>query len=36
MRAYSKDSPVHLAVDRCKLLGLSGLFTASDMRYEVA
>lgn len=36
MSAYLKDIPVYLAVGRCTLLGLSGLFTASDMRYEAA
>lgn len=34
MSAYLKDIPAYLAVGRCTLLGLSGLFTASDMRYE--
>lgn len=33
MSAYLKDIPVYLTVGRCTLLGLSGLFTASDMRY---
>ncbi|MFY8143196.1 MAG: glucokinase [Caulobacter sp.] len=36
MSAYLKDIPVYLTVGRCTLLGLSGLFTASDMRYEAA
>lgn len=36
MSAYLKDIPVYLAVGRCTLLGLSGLFTASDMRYNAA
>lgn len=34
MSAYLKDIPVYLAIGRCTLLGLSGLFTASDMKYE--
>ncbi|MCY1649050.1 glucokinase [Caulobacter sp. SL161] len=36
MSAYLKDIPVYLAVGRCTLLGLSALFTASDLRYEAA
>ena len=36
MSGYLKDIPVYLTVGRCTLLGLSGLFTASDMRYEAA
>ncbi|MET3665134.1 glucokinase [Caulobacter sp. 1776] len=34
MSAYLKDIPVYLAVGRCTLLGLSGLFSASDMKYS--
>lgn len=33
MGAYVQGIPVYLAVGRCTLLGLSGLFSASDMRY---
>jgi len=33
MSAYLKDIPVYLTVGRCTLLGLSGLFSASDMKY---
>lgn len=33
MSGYLKDIPVYLAKGRCTLLGLSGLFTASDMKY---
>jgi glucokinase len=33
MSAYVQDIPVYLAVGRCTLLGLSGLFSASDMKY---
>ena len=33
MSAYLKDIPVYLTVGRCTLLGLSALFTASDMKY---
>ena len=34
MSAYLRDIPVYLARGRCTLLGLSGLFSASDMRYS--
>ena len=34
MSGYLKDIPVYLTRGRCTLLGLSGLFTASDMRYS--
>nr|WP_295108910.1 glucokinase [uncultured Caulobacter sp.] len=34
MSAYLKGVPVYLTVGRCTLLGLSGLFTASDMKYS--
>lgn len=33
MSAYLHDIPVYLAIGRCNLLGLSSLFSASDMRY---
>lgn len=33
MSQYLKDIPVYLTIGRCTLLGLSGLFTASDMKY---
>ena len=33
MSGYLKDIPVYLTRGRCTLLGLSGLFTASDMKY---
>lgn len=33
MGAYLQDIPVYLAIGRCTLLGLSGLFSASDMKY---
>ncbi len=33
MSGYLKDVPVYLTRGRCTLLGLSGLFTASDMKY---
>jgi glucokinase len=33
MSDYLKDIPVYLTVGRCTLLGLSGLFSASDMRF---
>jgi glucokinase len=33
MSGYLKDIPVYLARGRCTLLGLSGLFSASDMKY---
>ncbi len=33
MSSYLKDIPVYLTRGRCTLLGLSGLFTASDMKY---
>lgn len=34
MSAYLKGIPVYLANGRCTLLGLSGLFSASDMKYS--
>lgn len=34
MSAYLQSIPVYLTIGRCTLLGLSGLFTASDMKYE--
>ncbi len=34
MSAYLKDIPAYLTIGRCTLLGLSGLFSASDMKYE--
>jgi glucokinase len=34
MSGYLKDIPVYLTVGRCTLLGLSGLFSASDMKYS--
>lgn len=34
MSAYLQGVPVYLTVGRCTLLGLSGLFSASDMRYS--
>lgn len=33
MSEYLRDIPVYLTIGRCTLLGLSGLFTASDMKY---
>jgi glucokinase len=36
MSAYLHDIPVYLTIGRCTLLGLSGLFTASDMKYTAA
>jgi len=36
MSAYLQDVPVYLTIGRCTLLGLSGLFTASDMKYTAA
>ncbi|WP_454717744.1 glucokinase [Caulobacter segnis] len=34
MSAYLQGVPVYLTVGRCTLLGLSGLFSASDMKYS--
>lgn len=34
MSGYLKEVPVYLTRGRCTLLGLSGLFTASDMKYS--
>jgi glucokinase len=34
MSAYVQGIPVYLTIGRCTLLGLSGLFSASDMRYS--
>lgn len=36
MSRYLQDIPVYLTRGRCTLLGLSGLFTASDMKYSAA